>query len=862
MRTSLKTVLPFFLVIILLMLVVFQMDKTQREEAAKKQLNATVQQVTKTLQSNLSQVVADLAFLAGQTKTQDVLMKHISPHANHLCEEFFRFATLNKRYSQIRLLDVTGYEIVRVDYKDGAAHCVPESQLQDKSDRYYFLESEKLKPGQIYQSQFDLNIERGQVEVPYNPTIRFVTPVTDYLGGVVGYMVLNFNAREMLSGIYSALKRRRGDVRILNKEGYFLFSNNFSQNWGFMFNRPQFSAAKQSPELWKKINQTTSEGFDFDGKYYAIERICGAHSCQKGNRDIVLPTDAADLPWTVVGALSQSKLVGYSWWQSQWPYFISALLIAVAFFALRVSWKLNNSFKQVVEREFMLERSKQRFEKLLKSVPDGLLVVNERGLIEAVNPVAETIFETARDQLVGQSAESFISVDIAESLHNDSAQNTSEPIRITRNDPLEYFSKTGQKKYLEIMVDPVVFDDERLAIVLVRDVTDSLAFQDKLRQTQKLEAIGQLTGGVAHDFNNLLGIMIGNLELLEMETAGNEAVQGRVGKLMKAANSAADLTQKLLAVSRKKPLNIEKVDIEEVMSYVMDILNRVIKGNVKINCHCMPNLPAVLVDSNELTNALINLVVNARDAMPDGGEIQIKVEPTYLDEQYSKSVAGDVLPGKYVLIEIQDTGEGIPKELIGKVLEPFFTTKDKGKGTGLGLAMIYGFIKQSKGHMRIYSEVGIGTSVHLYLPIDTQTTDTNVIPEQSVDFHNSLAGYRVLIVDDEPDLAEVLKDYLKSEGMQTEIVSSADRAWDKLKEKTFDLVFSDIVMPGEMSGIQLYDKIKAEGVDVKVILSSGFSEDMLLKQHELDENMVFVRKPYNREGVMNALMKALNRDGY
>ena len=474
--------------------------------------------------------------------------------------------------------------------------------------------------------------------------------------------------------------------------------------------------------------------------------------------------------------------------------------------------------------------------------------------------MAENIFERKKKEVIGQPIEIFMTGKFKDGHRAKTEAFFIQPRKIeaTRDHPFEYITPNGLKKYLEVVIDPVIFEDEKLAIVLARDVTRNLEMQDQIRQSQKLEAVGQLTGGVAHDLNNLLGIMVGNLELLELSVAQDEKLLMRISKVMKAVNSASDLTQKLLAVSRKKPLEVENINISELMTDVLDMLHRTIKNKINIHYQAAPKLPSISIDPNELTNALINLTVNARDAIPEGGDVFINVETVYLDEKYTNSILDTIEPGNYLLIDVSDTGTGIDKSIIDKILEPFFTTKEKGKGTGLGLAMIYAFIKQSKGHMRIYSEEGRGTSVHMYLPIqNTELVDT--VNEDLIEKHEKydLSEYRVLVVDDEPDLAEIVQAYLSLEGIECDIAYSGDQAWLKLLDGSYDVVFSDIVMPGEIDGLALYHKIKEAQLPVKVILSSGFSEEMLKKQHETDEQFIFVRKPYKRSQVIASVLKSL-----
>ena len=361
---------------------------------------------------------------------------------------------------------------------------------------------------------------------------------------------------------------------------------------------------------------------------------------------------------------------------------------------------------------------------------------------------------------------------------------------------------------------------------------------------------------MAHDFNNILGVIMGNLELLQLQINDNHSANNHVERILKSVKSAADLTQKLLRVSRKNTLSLQRVEVATIMEDIVSLIRRTIKNRIQIDYLHQPNLPDIETDPSELISALLNLAVNARDAMPEGGRIIIRTKRANLDAEYIDSLSEPVAVGNYLLIEFSDSGCGIPKEIQEKIYEPFFTTKRR--GTGLGLAMVYGFIKQSKGHMRIYSEEGQGATVNLYLPFYQKKgpAEEEVLEE---DESENLEGKKVLIVDDEEDLAAVARDFLLLEKSECTVVYSAQQAIDELSRQNFDLVLSDVVMPGEMDGLQLYKYIIDNGLPVEVVLCSGFSEEMVKVNFDADSNLIFLRKPYNRREVISAAREALTR---
>lgn len=391
------------------------------------------------------------------------------------------------------------------------------------------------------------------------------------------------------------------------------------------------------------------------------------------------------------------------------------------------------------------------------------------------------------------------------------------------------------------------------------DIIDQDRVAEKLKQKQKMEAIGQLAGGIAHDFNNLLTIILGNLDLLEMQVNTLPTVMKHVDKTMKAAEKAADLTQKMLAVSRQKSMRLEETDLGDFFAETVDMLNHTIKGKISLHVSIEDNLPKIMIDTNELTNALINLVVNAKDALNDEGQIHLSANATSLSREYIQTVAESIEPGDYLEIAVTDNGVGIPHEIIDRILEPFFTTKDPGKGTGLGLSMIYGFVKQSNGHMRIYSEPGRGTKVHMFFPIRVESTGSGKTlgTDCSVMDSSALKDMNVLVVDDEEDIAEIAAFYLSTAGANTKMLLSADQALQELQNATYDLIVSDVVMPGENDGIDLATFVKAHFPNTVMVLSSGFSKEIFSsKGHDLND-VPMLMKPYNKEVFMEKICQAI-----
>lgn len=381
--------------------------------------------------------------------------------------------------------------------------------------------------------------------------------------------------------------------------------------------------------------------------------------------------------------------------------------------------------------------------------------------------------------------------------------------------------------------------------------------EDALRQAQKLEAIGQLTGGVAHDFNNLLTVIIGNLDHLERILPANPEYQRFIAAGLRGASRAAMLTERLLAFSRRQPLAPEVVSVNKLVAGLSDLLRRTIGEAVAVETVLAGGLWLTFVDGNQLENALINLAVNARDAMPEGGKLTIETANAYLDELYA-GMHGEVQPGQYVGVFVTDTGIGMASEVVAQAFEPFFTTKETGQGTGLGLSQVYGFIKQSGGHVKIYSEIGQGTSVKLYLP---RYRGPETVAVESAEIREPPRGHAesVLIVEDDPDVRDNTVEMVGELGYQVlsaEDGASAVRLLDAHRE--IRLLFTDVGLPGGMNGRQLADHALRRHPRLKVLFTTGYARNAIVHQGRLDPSVEVVLKPFTYSDLAAKIRRVLD----
>ncbi len=509
--------------------------------------------------------------------------------------------------------------------------------------------------------------------------------------------------------------------------------------------------------------------------------------------------------------------------------------------------------------EEMLRLSNHRFEILARATNDAV-----RDWDLATNAVwwnegFETLFGFRRDE-IESNIESW-----SGRIHPDDRAGVEAGVRqaIASGDEswsARYRFKRRDGTYAHVLDrGQLIRDDDGKATRMLAgmtDVTERLLLEEQLRQSHRLEAVGQLTGGVAHDFNNLLTVIMGNAELLyeglEKDLSRRELAEMIVG----AAKSAAELTKRLLAFARKQALNPIAVDSNQLIAGMYPLLRRALGADMDIELIPGVDLWQALVDSAQLENALLNLCINARDAMSGGGRLIIETSNVELDRDYAAGQV-DVIPGDYVLIAVTDSGCGIAPEVLQRVFEPFFTTKDKGKGTGLGLAMVYGFIKQSGGHISIYSETGHGTAVRMYFP---RVANGAAVSSVATGTFRAMRGSEtILLVEDDELVGRFAISQLKALGYIVLRARDGVQALEMLElNDKVDILFTDIVMPGGISGRQLADAACRKRPGLKVLFTSGYSEDAIMHQGRLDPGVQLLAKPYRRNELARRIRSVLD----
>ena len=505
-----------------------------------------------------------------------------------------------------------------------------------------------------------------------------------------------------------------------------------------------------------------------------------------------------------------------------------------------------------------LDHSELSFQMLVGVVRDyAIYMLDPNGRIVTWNAGSERIKGYTAEEAIGQN----ISI-----LYTKEDREAGRPTRALRiaaeagryEEEGWRVRKDGTRFLAHVIIDPVRNESGRLVgfAEVTRDITAKRDLERQLAQAQKMEAVGQLTGGIAHDFNNMLSVIVGNLELLLEDLEENSVQNELVVDALSAGERGAELVRQLLAFSRNQTLQPEIIDVHKVSGRIEPLLRTAVGEGIELNFICEDEPWPVLADPSQLESAILNLAVNARDAMPDGGRLTIRCKNVGRDEDLAREE--DLPVGDYVVFTIADTGAGIDPDILSRVFEPFFTTKGEGRGTGLGLSMVYGFARQSGGTVKIYSELDRGTEVRLYLPPAMRESEADAAPVAAT--IPARSGERILVVEDREEVRRSAVRVITALGYEATEADSADAALDLIDGGLrFDLLFTDIVMPGSMNGIDLARELRRREPGLPIVLTSGFSDPGVIATDLGALKATLLPKPFRRADLSHVLRQALEQ---
>ena len=514
--------------------------------------------------------------------------------------------------------------------------------------------------------------------------------------------------------------------------------------------------------------------------------------------------------------------------------------------------------RERVERA--LRESNARLKAVVETAVDGVILIDARGRILMFNPACERLFQYRAGEVRHENVKLLMpsSYRVEHDTYIRNFLETGERKIIGIGREVVGQRKDGSTFPMDLSVGEAKQDGEAIFVGIIHDLTERKRTEEQLVQAQKMETVGQLSGGIAHDFNNLLTVIVGNAEFLSEKLKSRQDLKQLADDIGRAGDRGAELTQRLLAFGRRQMLRPIEIECNGLLDSMHKLLRRTLREDIEINTDLDPDIPLAFADPAQLESAVLNIALNAQDAMPTGGRLTISTANASLDDHY-KSLHPEVLPGEYVLVSVTDDGEGMPKEVIERVFEPFFTTKEVGKGSGLGLSMVYGFVKQSNGHVSIYSEPGLGTTIRIYLPQAAAKSERPQAPSPSDSEKLPRGAETVMIVEDDPFVRSYAVMRLESLGYSVVAAVDGADALQKLRTNTHvDILFTDIVMPGGINGWELADLARQLRPGLPVLLTSGYALETLAKHGRLRAGAIVLTKPYRKADLARRLREVVS----
>jgi PAS domain S-box-containing protein len=645
-------------------------------------------------------------------------------------------------------------------------------------------------------------------------------------------------------------------------------------------------ALRESEEKFRSVIQASPMGvfmyslapdgrLVFIGANPAADRILGVDNSQfvgKTIEEAFPPLAETEIPDRYREAASQ----GTPWHTSRVNYEDDQIAGAYEVDAFQTSpGRMAVMFLDITNRlraEEALRESEQRHRELFESMAQGVVYQDRDGRIIAANPAAEHILGITLEQMKGRTSKDPRWKTIRED--GSSLPGDEHPAMVSlrtgevSNRIMGVFNaELESHRWLDVYAIPQFKEGEtepHQVFTTFTDITERrsvaqqrVELEQQLRHAQKMEAVGQLAGGIAHDFNNLLTTIAGYSELIAEDAGSNKQLSADVEEIRKASERASALTQQLLAFSRKQIISPRILDANVSLEESLKMLSRLIGENIDLRLELIDDPCFVEADPNQLDQILINLAVNARDAMPDGGKILISTDRVELDDEFCRRVP-DVEPGEFVTINVSDSGHGMNEETLGRIFEPFFTTKAYGKGTGLGLATVYGIVKQNRGAIKVSSQPDAGTNVVIFLPRVSKEAKAAAGQRPAVDITGTES---ILLVEDEDAVRALTEKLLASRGYKVLLAETPPHALEicRQQEGRIDLLLTDVVMP-HMNGRELYHRMKEIQDDIKVLFMSGYAADVIAKHGVLEGDATFVAKPFTVDGLAAKVREALEKE--
>jgi PAS domain S-box-containing protein len=868
-KKTLTIFLPLFLLVLGAIATVYWSEVRNRRLSIKEDEKASVVMGKRIILDTLSPALADLRYLSKAVTGNNLLATSASAAVRKDLEaQFVDFSMTHGVYDQIRVIDATGMEIVRVNYNGGEPAAVNDAALQMKKHRYYFPEAMQLARDQIYVSPLDLNIEHGAVEIPFKPMIRLATPVLSATAKIIGIVIINYTAQNLLDNFSGAAKHDDSHLMLLNVDGYWLRGSAREDEWGFMF--PQggdLTFGNRFPTVWEAIQSrrigqlSTDQGlFTFCTVFPLLDcpewRICMPPTAEFSNQSyswIIVSHRPAKNILVEKGALL-IKALAASAVAFCVLMFLSYRLAIVGLHRRQVEVQLRKAKEnleqiviqrtgelqatnqelrlQIDERakvENALRKSEGQYRTLVETMREGIWVIDQKDRFAFVNRQFCTMLEYSPEEIVGYEYGDFLDPVNLKKLNKQLAKR-----RLGMSAPfeLQWVKKSGAP--LLTYVSPSTLYDENQqfhgSLAVVTDITqqkrsesEKVHLELQLLQAQKMEAIGVLSGGIAHDFNNILMPIMGYAELIKDSLPENDAIHGFIHPILEGSQRAKELVAQILSFSRQSNNERQPTLIAPLVNEPLKLIKASLPSNIEIASRIQAKDAMIMANPVQIHQLVMNLCTNAYHAMEQtGGKLSVS-----LSVQGPVADDGGTLPpdaATHACLTVSDTGTGIAPEALSRIFEPYFTTKAQDKGTGLGLSVVHGIVAACKGEIRVQSRLGKGTTFSVLLPLITTPSES-----VSIDLPTELdgGGEAILLVDDEEPIARLEKSILERLGYTvTARISSLD-ALDTFRSDPyrFDLVITDLTMPN-LIGLELAEKIIAIRADIPILMLTGFSEHL------------------------------------
>ena len=939
--------LPLAFICIMLAIMVYSIEHETNLHILKSREESHVTSSIRDINRIGNRISSDIRFLSSTAPLINYLNQGQKEDFDEIVQDFSAFSQAKKVYDQIRFIDTNGQEIIRVDYRPDGPVVIPREKLQNKADRYYFSEAITLSKGEIYVSPLDLNVEHNAIEIPYKPMLRASTPVFDRQNRLRGIIVLNYYAAELISRVIDNDKPK-GDnhLSLLNSDGYWLRSPDPALEWGFMFNRPELTMAKMTPEAWKVVKEKPKGQFKDRHGLWTFEKTYLLAGIPE-----IAPAES-DYHWIVISFIPNSVLEEERYnLLSSVGFLLLLALLFVAFGVWSISTARINQKRAEIAALYRLDQlqllmdstlegiygvdlagycimanrscakmlgfdkpseliGKQMHQMVHHSHPDGTpypvsecrahraietgtestvddevfwckdgtplpvaytsrpIIDNEKivGMVctfvdiserlkeqqerlrlltvleESLNEIYLFDTKTLKFEFVNRAAlqnlgysmdemRDLTAYDIKPLISEHEFKRIINPLLEGNQQTIEiqtvHERKDGTTYPVDVHLQLIWSNNNASFLAIIFDISERIAMENQLRHAQKMEAIGQLASGIAHDFNNIMQVISGNAQLIKMKSAGDKQTEEHVSQIIKSVDRGVSLTKSMLAFARRQNLSLSPIELNRLVHESELLAQKLLDGRHRLIVELYLEPLRISADATLLQQVLFNLITNARDAMPDGGNIQIKTGRCDLSIEFIEQ-HGFGCVGPYATLQVIDSGHGIDEGIRAKIFDPFFTTKDIGKGTGLGLAMIYGTVKQHHGYILLESEPGNGASFTIFLPL-LDSDPLNSASDKPLDEYRNLMGKgeTILVVEDSEITRKQLTAFLNRCGYEVLSAPSGREALDIFREaKRIDLAVLDIVMAG-LDGVETLEIMRQKRPDLPALYLSAHGSDLL-----------------------------------